>query len=133
VTFEQINPFYTISMKDPTKPVQVGELEIPGYSSYLHLSKTWGRPSCCGRTTDCRSPYLMFLTLPTRVGSQTSLKQAAMDHRARLLTLIRRSAYSETVCSFYRYKSMIGADGRLTQTALQKQKANPSTDSKFST
>jgi Beta propeller domain len=36
VTFEQVDPFYTISLKDPTKPAQVGELEIPGYSSYLH-------------------------------------------------------------------------------------------------
>jgi inhibitor of cysteine peptidase len=31
-----IDPFYTIDMKDPTKPVKVGELEIPGLSNYLH-------------------------------------------------------------------------------------------------
>jgi Beta propeller domain len=36
VTYEQIDPFYTIDLKDPTKPVKAGELEIPGYSSYLH-------------------------------------------------------------------------------------------------
>lgn len=36
VTFKVIDPFYTISLKDPTKPAKVGELEIPGYSNYLH-------------------------------------------------------------------------------------------------
>jgi hypothetical protein len=36
VTYEQIDPFYTIDLKDPAMPKQVGELEIPGFSSYLH-------------------------------------------------------------------------------------------------
>jgi uncharacterized secreted protein with C-terminal beta-propeller domain len=31
-----IDPFYTIDMKVPTKPVKVGELEIPGFANYLH-------------------------------------------------------------------------------------------------
>jgi uncharacterized secreted protein with C-terminal beta-propeller domain len=36
VTFEQTDPFYTLDLSDPTKPKVAGELEIPGYSSYLH-------------------------------------------------------------------------------------------------
>jgi len=28
--------FYTLDLKDPTKPVVVGELKIPGFSNYLH-------------------------------------------------------------------------------------------------
>jgi hypothetical protein len=36
VTFEQTDPLFTIDLADPTNPVVVGELEIPGYSSYLH-------------------------------------------------------------------------------------------------
>ena len=36
VTFEQVDPLWVIDLSDPTKPVVKGELEIPGYSSYLH-------------------------------------------------------------------------------------------------
>ena len=35
VTFEQIDPFYIINLTDPTAPVVEGELEIPGFSTYL--------------------------------------------------------------------------------------------------
>ena len=36
VTFRQIDPFYTIDLSDPSAPAVVGELKIPGFSSYLH-------------------------------------------------------------------------------------------------
>lgn len=36
VTFEQTDPLFTIDLSDPRAPALVGELEIPGYSSYLH-------------------------------------------------------------------------------------------------
>ncbi|MFC0301671.1 beta-propeller domain-containing protein [Virgibacillus soli] len=36
VTFEQIDPLFVIDLQDPTKPTVLGELEIPGFSDYLH-------------------------------------------------------------------------------------------------
>jgi uncharacterized secreted protein with C-terminal beta-propeller domain len=36
VTFEQIDPLFVLDLADPTQPKVVGELEIPGYSEYLH-------------------------------------------------------------------------------------------------
>ena len=36
VTFRQIDPFYTIDLSDPVNPAILGELKIPGFSSYLH-------------------------------------------------------------------------------------------------
>ena len=39
VTFEQIDPLYTIDLTDPENPVTRGELKIPGFSQYLH---PWG-------------------------------------------------------------------------------------------
>lgn len=36
VTFRQTDPLYAIDLTDPTKPLTVGELKIPGYSAYLH-------------------------------------------------------------------------------------------------
>ena len=36
VTFRQTDPLYTIDLTDPTSPRRLGELKIPGFSSYLH-------------------------------------------------------------------------------------------------
>lgn len=36
VTFRQIDPLYVLDLSDPTAPAVVGELKIPGYSTYLH-------------------------------------------------------------------------------------------------
>jgi uncharacterized secreted protein with C-terminal beta-propeller domain len=36
VTFRQIDPLYTLDLSKPEAPRVVGELEIPGYSAYLH-------------------------------------------------------------------------------------------------
>jgi uncharacterized secreted protein with C-terminal beta-propeller domain len=36
VTFEQVDPLFVIDLADPTEPTVVGELVIPGFSSYLH-------------------------------------------------------------------------------------------------
>lgn len=36
VTFRQIDPFFVIDLSDPTDPTVLGELKIPGYSTYLH-------------------------------------------------------------------------------------------------
>lgn len=35
VTFEQTDPFYVINLTDPENPIKEGELEIPGFSTYL--------------------------------------------------------------------------------------------------
>lgn len=41
VTFRQTDPLYVIDLADPRKPVARGELQVPGFSSYLHpLSDT---------------------------------------------------------------------------------------------
>ncbi|CAM3442748.1 beta-propeller domain-containing protein [Nocardioides dubius] len=36
VTFRQVDPLYAIDLGDPASPVLLGELKIPGFSSYLH-------------------------------------------------------------------------------------------------
>jgi hypothetical protein len=36
VTFEQIDPLYTLDLSQPARPRLLGELKIPGYSAYLH-------------------------------------------------------------------------------------------------
>jgi hypothetical protein len=36
ITFRQVDPLYTIDLSDPTAPGVAGQLELEGYSSYLH-------------------------------------------------------------------------------------------------
>jgi len=36
VTFRQVDPLFVIDLSDPTSPRVVGELKVPGFSSYLH-------------------------------------------------------------------------------------------------
>ena len=36
VTFREVDPLYTVDLSDPTAPRVLGELKIPGFSSYLH-------------------------------------------------------------------------------------------------
>lgn len=36
VTFRQVDPLYVLDLSDPASPKVVGELKIPGFSSYIH-------------------------------------------------------------------------------------------------
>src|SRR5262249_44748012 len=36
VTYQQVDPLYTIDLSDPTAPKVVGQLDLQGYSAYLH-------------------------------------------------------------------------------------------------
>ncbi len=36
VTFQEVDPLYVIDLSKPSEPVIAGELEIPGFSDYLH-------------------------------------------------------------------------------------------------
>ncbi len=36
VTFKQTDPFYTLDLSDPSHPKKIGQLQIDGFSSYLH-------------------------------------------------------------------------------------------------
>ena len=36
VTYRQVDPLFTLDLSDPRQPRQVGELKVPGFSTYLH-------------------------------------------------------------------------------------------------
>ena len=36
VTFRQVDPLFVIDLKNPAAPAVLGQLKIPGYSTYLH-------------------------------------------------------------------------------------------------
>jgi len=42
VTFRQVDPLFTLDLADPAHPAVVGELEVTGFSSYLHpVGEDW--------------------------------------------------------------------------------------------
>ena len=36
VTFETIDPLWVLDLSDPVNPIILGELEVPGVSTYIH-------------------------------------------------------------------------------------------------
>ena len=36
MTFRNVDPLWTIDLEDPTNPTIMGELEVPGVSTYIH-------------------------------------------------------------------------------------------------
>lgn len=36
VTYERVDPLFTLELSDPANPTVVGQLKVPGYSDYLH-------------------------------------------------------------------------------------------------
>jgi hypothetical protein len=93
VTFERTDPLYTLDLSDPANPTVAGELEILGYSAYLHpvgdgyVVGVGQDATEDGRTTgtqvalfDVRDP-----AAPTRIAQATlpnGSSDAEWDHRA---------------------------------------------------
>ncbi len=74
VTFRQTDPLYVIDLSDPTAPRAVGELKIPGFSSYLHPIGE-GRLVGVGRDADLEGRDLGFLVSLFDVSDPTAPKQ----------------------------------------------------------
>ncbi len=99
VTFEQIDPLFTIDLRDPTQPRVRGELEVPGFSTYLHVLEdgrllgigvggdedgaSWGQTQISMfDTSDFANPTLQD-TLPLAAeGEQWSWSEAQYEHKA---------------------------------------------------
>lgn len=95
VTFRQTDPLYVINLSDPIDPFIEGELEITGFSSYLHpLSSalllgigqaadadglTQGLKLTLFDTSDAANPTEI---LSTELGSQGSIADVLHDHHA---------------------------------------------------
>lgn len=97
VTFRQTDPLFTFDLSDPTNPHKVGELKVPGFSTYLHpLGDThllaigehrgedgnWTSRSLkltLFDVSDLANPREAFTQ---QVGSLSSYSEALYDHKA---------------------------------------------------
>ncbi|MEB3230171.1 MAG: beta-propeller domain-containing protein [Leptolyngbyaceae bacterium] len=48
VTFEQVDPLFTLDLSDPRNPRLIGELKVPGFSEYLQVIEQDGRTLLLG-------------------------------------------------------------------------------------
>jgi inhibitor of cysteine peptidase len=91
VTFRETDPFFVIGLSDPTKPVILGKLKLPGYSTYLHPYDDThiigvGKESTSGgvkvalfNVADISNPLLVDSVVLGSYGSDTEVLR---DHKA---------------------------------------------------
>lgn len=98
VTFEQVDPLFTLDLSDPEKPFVKGELKVPGYSEYIHpvdedklitigrdVAETEGRLVPKGvqlslfDISDFGKPVLLHKEL---IGGQSTYSEASYNHKA---------------------------------------------------
>ncbi|WP_164012672.1 beta-propeller domain-containing protein [Pyxidicoccus trucidator] len=97
VTFRQVDPLFTFDLSDPANPRKVGELKIPGFSTYIHpvgdthlLTLGEHRDETGGwqgralklslfDVSDLANPKEAFTQI---VGSQNSYSEALYQHKA---------------------------------------------------
>ena len=123
VTFEQIDPLFTIDLSDRTKPRVVGELKVPGFSTYLHPiadgkllsigvdgTNRWRTQVSLFDVSDFANPAL-DAALPVEAQNTWGWSEALYDHKAfqywapKSLLAIPQSTYAyENSNGYYHYR-----------------------------
>src|SRR6266545_7702936 len=91
VTFRQVDPLWIVDLSDPAQPKVAGELQVPGWSTYIHplgdRLVTIGRDNTAGpRTTvslfDVQDSAHPALLGRVALGEQYSYSEANFDEKA---------------------------------------------------
>jgi hypothetical protein len=99
VTFERTDPFYIYDMSNHSKPVKLGELKIPGFSSYLHPIELEGIPFMLGVGEHVDA------TTGRRVGVKISLFDISDEKNpTENDTFVDDNAYSSAGHDFYSFR-----------------------------
>jgi hypothetical protein len=126
VTFEQIDPLFTLDLSDRTNPRVVGELKVPGFSTYLHPiadgkllsigvdgTASWRTQVSLFDVSDFSNPSLQS-ALPVEAPNTWGWSEALYDHKAfqywapKNLLAIPQSTYAQTYQNgqtYYQYLS----------------------------
>lgn len=103
VTFKTVDPLFVIDLSNPSKPAVLGELKIPGYSTYLHpydethiigfgmdTADTSGNRAMTGGlkiamfdVSDVNNPKELFNTV---IGEQGTYSELLNNHKALLFS-----------------------------------------------
>src|SRR6185436_571832 len=91
VTFRQVDPLFTFDLRDPTNPKKVGELKVPGFSSYIHPLGP-GHLLTIGTFIPEDMPNWQGRRIQLSIFDVTDLKNPRQSHT---ITLGDASSYSE--------------------------------------
>jgi len=136
VTFKQIDPLFVIGLSNPTQPVVLGELKIPGYSEYLHpydeghiigfgqetTENQWGGTVTDGfkmalfDVSDVNNPKQKFVE---HIGDRGTYSELLRNHKALLfdkdkellafpISIQEKIDSSQYECNKYRYSTCPG-------------------------
>ena len=93
------SPFYIIDLSNATKPEMVGELQIPGFSSYLHPITIKGVPLMLGIGEDVSEET------GRRIGVKVSLFDVSdFSSPQENATFVEKGAYSAAGSDFYAFR-----------------------------
>lgn len=128
VTFRNIDPLFTIDLRDNRNPKLVGELKVPGFSTYIHPLGTdnlltigvggdenganWKTSVSLFDVKDFANPALGS-SLQIAADSGWSWSEAQWEHKAfqywgpKKLLAIPQSTYAHTSNGYYRYVSKL--------------------------
>ncbi|HAX77628.1 MAG TPA: hypothetical protein DCY88_17780 [Cyanobacteria bacterium UBA11372] len=73
VTFREVDPFFTLDLRQPTNPQLAGELKLPGFSQYLQVIESQGKQLVLGIGQD-RDPLTGMRTLKVSLFDVTDIK-----------------------------------------------------------
>lgn len=88
VTFFQIDPLWVVDLSDPTRPRIAGELEVPGWSTYIEplgerlVAVGWENSQVAVSLFDVRDPAHPRLFNKLLLGEHWSWSEATLDEKA---------------------------------------------------
>lgn len=100
VTYEQVDPLFSVDLSDPEKPKILGKLKIPGFSEYLHFYGE-DRLLGIGMSTDPKSGMAEGVKVTMfNISDRTDVKEES--------TLVLEDMYGTNAA--YDYKSVLADD-----------------------
>jgi hypothetical protein len=74
------DPLYVIDLSDPNHPAILGELEIPGFSTYMHMMDT-GHLLTIGYDADDQGDFAWFAGIQLQIFDVSDMSDPRLDHR----------------------------------------------------
>lgn len=112
VTYRQVDPLFTLDLRDPTAPRVVAELKVPGFSTYLHVFDAQ-HLFAIGNDFDERGETRNGVALS--LFDVTDLTAPSLTHKALIGT---RHGYSEALAEHHAFTLYRPTDSRTAVLAI---------------
>jgi hypothetical protein len=80
VTFKKTDPLFVLDLSDPMNPQVAGELEIPGFSTYMHMMDA-NHLLTIGYDADDQGDFAWFAGIQLQIFDVSDMSDPRLDHR----------------------------------------------------